>query len=110
MSSAVEGASSTGKAGSAPQPAETVDVANGFTVQWQFKKADGVWQDFKKELNTAVEEAFREDATGIKLEVERQFVRGRDESKMIEMDFNFIQMTQRGDIERKIRRVAILAR
>ena len=74
-----------------------------FHVKWQYEWRPRMWVDFPPEQNEATEHAFQNGAEQAQV---RGDGHGRDGVVPIELDFS--SMTQKGKVERRIRRVAVL--
>ena len=74
-----------------------------FHVKWQYEWRPRMWVDFPPEQNEATEHAFQNGAEQAQV---RGDGHGRDGVVTIELDFS--SMTQKGKVERRIRRVAVL--
>ena len=80
-----------------------MDQHDGFQVIWQYEWCKRTWVDFPPEQNLVAEEAFQNDLPGGAFCGDGH---GKDGVVPIHLDFS--SMTQKGKVERKIRRVAVL--
>ena len=81
-----------------------------FSVVWQCRKQDDIWQDYGAEANAAMEHAFQEgNMKNLTIRVPRAKFRKFDTDPFVELKIDFDKMLQIGEIARPIRRVAILA-
>ena len=80
-----------------------MDHHDGFQVIWQYEWRKRTWVDFSPEQNEATEHACQNDLPGGSVLGDGH---GKDGVVPIELDFS--SMTQKGKVERKIRRVAVL--
>ena len=78
-----------------------MDYHGEFEVVWQYEWRNRTWVDFATEQCEAAERAFQDD------EVTEVTVQGDTGNVAIVLDF--IRMAQKGIVERKIRRVAVLS-
>ena len=76
---------------------------DGFQVIWQYEWCKRTWVDFPPEQNWVVEHAFQNELPGASVLGDGH---GKDGVVPIELDFS--SMTQKGKVERRIRRVAVL--
>ena len=76
---------------------------DGFQVIWQYEWCKRTWVDFRPEQNEATEHAFQNDLPGGSVPGD-----GHGKNGVVPIGLDFCSMTQKGKVERRIRRVAVL--